>query len=59
MIAGMPTTEVRDERLLQIAALRVVSAVVDPALERRPRHANRASDPDDWQLTGGQHGEDG
>lgn len=56
----MPITEVPDERWLHIAALRVViSAFVDPSLERRPRHANRASDPNDRQLTGGQQGEDG
>jgi hypothetical protein len=51
--------EVWDERWLNIAALRVVSPFVDPAFERRARHANRASDPDDRQLAGGQHGEDG
>jgi hypothetical protein len=45
---------------LDIAAPRVViSAFVHPAFERRARHANRPSDPDDRQLAGGQHGEDG
>jgi hypothetical protein len=56
----MPITEVSDERLLDTAARRcLVSAFVNPAFERGARHANRASDPDDRQLTGGQHGEDG